>query len=134
MSKLDRVLQVRKISKIKLEQQVYLLALKIKKEKEKLQLMDSYYQSLSQTIQPAKLAQVLRREKEFLDKMTAAYQAQKSHVSLLLAKQQEIALQCAILAQKCEKIEQKIQEQTQLKKNTQMQKMDMDITPKKKIM
>ncbi len=134
MNKLDRVLQVRKISKLKLEQQVTLLALKIKKEKEKLQLMDSYYQSLSQDVQPVKSAQILRREKEFLDKMAAAYQAQKSHVSLLHAKQKEVVLQCAMLTQKCEKIEQKIQEQAQLEKITQMQKVDMDMTSNKKIL
>lgn len=134
MTKLERVLQLRTISKIKLEQQIALLALKIKKEKEKLQLMDGYYQSLSHNDQPVKLAQTLRREKEFIDKMAVAYRAQKSHVNLLLAKQQEFVLQCAMISQKCEKIEQKLHDQTHQEKMTQMQKMDMAISPKKKIL
>jgi hypothetical protein len=127
MSKLDRILQLRTISKMKLEQQIGLLSLKIKKEKEKLQLMESYQKNLSQQVQPAKLAQIVRREKEFFDKMMLAYQAQKSHVALLTTKQQEIVLQCAMITQKCDKLEENIEAQALLEKINQLNKMEAAI-------
>lgn len=124
MNKLERVFQLRKVSKIKLEQQVALLSRKIQKEKETLHLMEGYYRGLSQQAQPSKLAMVIKREKEFIDKMTTAYQSQKAHVAMLLTKQKALVMQCAILTQKCEKLESKLAELAQLEKINRLNKME----------